>query len=265
MEDSSSKTTKQLSEFLDQLKVLDKTVSLREFKNRQVALDKARNLLSNLSEEGFIVEEGFLEIISPEGEKLGDYIREIPDFIIHKEDIKFSVFIDIEKDKYLIDRDKWKKISANFDEKAITSIILSWAKKDLKSCALDSFSIRKYAEVSDKEINFKGESFSLLSECIKEFYNMQFIEWEIPEKMEQLVTHEIQISLQEMLSKYFQSYFSQLKKVKFIIPEKIQAQSLIKEHEFKKILDFFFELLSKEELEIADNRKIDNFIKKIAE
>ena len=57
-----------MNRFLDEVRVFDKTVSLREFKNRQIALENARNLLTSLSEKGYIVEEGFVEVLPVEKE-----------------------------------------------------------------------------------------------------------------------------------------------------------------------------------------------------
>lgn len=262
---SSPINKKNISKFLDQVKAFDRTISLKEFKNRQLALDKARTLLSSLIDEGFIVEEGLIEIFPSTEEKEEIFNRELPDFIIQKEDIRFLVFIEIEKENYVIDQDRWNRISINFDDKAITSIVLSWAKKDMNSCALDLFSRKKYLEVRDKEINFENESFSILSNCIKEFYEMQFVDWKISEDLSKLIPPEKRIYSKKLLSENFRTYFNKLKETEYRIEEKVKAQSLINQMDFENILNFIFKFLAKEKIDLSDSRNIDEFIKKLAE
>ncbi|MBA7625345.1 hypothetical protein ES703_32774 [subsurface metagenome] len=262
MKENSSTNESELPRFLSQVKVFDKTISLEEFKNRQLALEESRNLLSSLIEEDFIIEEGSMEIM-PLIEKKIEY--EIPDFIVQKEDIRFLVFIETERERYIIDREKWYRISINFDEKPITAIILSWFKKDMNSCALDQFSRRKYLEIKDEEISFENEAFSPLCDCIKEFYNIQFVDWKISEDLTKLIVSQERVLIKDLLSEKFMFYLKQLKETNFRIKEKIKAQSLINKKDFEDILNFLYKFLAKKKIERLDNKEIDKFITRLIE
>lgn len=254
------------SHFLDEMKVHNSTISLKEFKDKLKALDKVRLSLLNLQKEGFIIEEGTTEIYSISENKEKELIYEIPDFIVYKEDVKFMVFLEINKDIYTLDRDRWKKISANLiKDPTITAVTLCWTKIDLNSCCLDSFSIKKYLEGNQNEINFEQESFNILPEKIREFYNIQFVDWKISEDLTKLIDSQERVSIKDLLSEKFMFYLKQLKETNFRIKEKIKAQSLINKKDFEDILNFLHKFLAKKKIERLDNKEIDKFITRLIE
>ncbi len=248
--------------FLDEVKVHNSTISLKDFKDKLIALDKVRLSLFNLQKEGFIVEEGTTEIYSISEDKEKELLYEIPDFIVYKDDVRFMVFLEINKDIYTLDQDRWNKISSNLiKEPTIAAVTLCWIKKDLNSCCLDSFSIKKYFRENQNEISFEQESFNILPEKIKEFYNDQFIDWDFPENLTISIRKIKSLSLRQLLEENLYLAFKQFKKIRYRIPEKIKAQSLINKKSFKDFLNFLNTLIIKEKIDSTILETIDEFMK----
>jgi len=249
------------SRFLEEMKVHNSTISLKEFKDKLIALDKVRLSLFNLQKEGFIVEEGTTEIYSVSEDEQKELLYEIPDFIVYKDDIRFMVFLEVNKDSYTLDRDRWNKISSNLiKEPTIAAVTLCWIKKDLNSCCLDSFSIKKYFRENQNEISFEQESFNILPKKIREFYNDQFIDWDFSDNLTFSIEKIKSLSLKQLLEDNLYLAFKKLKDTGYRIPEKIRAQSLINKKNFEDLINFLNTLISKNKIDSTILETIDEYI-----
>ncbi len=261
MTDKSEQVTS-FREYLQEVKAREKSATLREYTSRILFQEIVRDALDGLIEEGFLIREGLITI-SADREKIEGF--EKPDFLVAKEDILFQLYLIPNEERGIIKRNFFRGI---FDviqaDPKITALVVIWDYDELPSCALDAFIMRKYLEIQENNINLGNEKISGMNECIKDFYNSQFVDWSIPDDfMIEREGEEISFALKDVLRRYLVKESNKLRDRSLKVLEKKKAKESVLKIDMNKILDKLTELLAKPELVADDRDKLESFLNRI--
>jgi len=241
------------------VQVRGKGVSLKKYKEHLAVLDEARQRLISLSDDGYKLEEGSLDIVPGEG----PIETEPPDYVVRKGDVVDFIFLLEASEKGSVEKEFWERITGNLFSKPVTGLILCWPKESWIACAIDLYALRKYADSLGPVINLEKEGFFELADCIRDFYGQQFVDWEpgvVPG------TRPSQPSawsaLPEQLAQALAESFRRMKSSRFQIPEKVAAQHSLGEKDLEVIARSLVRMLSAREVEAKDIEEFRNLFRK---
>jgi len=246
-------------EYLQETKAREKSKTLREYSERLLFEDRVRKTLEDLKGEGFLTQEGLVQI-TPWQKKLEGY--EKPDFIVSKEDIVFQLYLLVDEKRAIIRRTFLRGLSDVLQANPrVTALIVVWNFEDLPSCALDSFILRKYMEKTDEQLDLSNEDISQLEVTIRDFYNDQFVAWLLPE--DALIETEEEtdvVNVTDMLQQRLIDAFREFERRRFTRPDKKEAQECILKMDKDRLLKKLTSLLTKSDLDKADFDELKSFL-----
>jgi hypothetical protein len=241
------------------VQVRGKGVSLKKYKEHLAVLDEARQRLLSLSNEGYKLEEGSLDIVLGEG----PIETEPPDYAVRKGDVVDFIFLLEESERARVEKEFWERITGNLFSKPVTGLILCWPRESWMACAIDLYGLRKYSDSQGPAINLEKESFLELGDCIRDFYSQQFVDWKpgaVPG------TRRSQPSawsaLPEQLLQALAESFRRMKSSRFQIPEKVAAQDSLGDKDLEVISRSLVRMLSAREVDTKDIEEFRNLFRK---
>lgn len=228
----------------DEVRIRGRNVSLRAYKRRLAILEECKEKLLTLTPDGFVLEEGFFEIVM--GNAAPD--SEPPDLVVRKQDLISLVYVLEDENRGHLERELWVSITNNLLRKGVAAIFLCWPNAGWMSCAVDLYTFKKYADVSERVVNLGSESFSELTLCIRDFYSQQFLDWNVPDTLQERVSRGSIAVASRAVEQIVQKHFQDLKDAQLRIPAKIQAQSSLQLRDLIPIVNFLTEILSSKEI-----------------
>ncbi|MGB7680782.1 MAG: hypothetical protein WBL70_03900 [Candidatus Acidiferrales bacterium] len=251
-----------LKEYLDRLRVREKSASVEEYSERLSRLSATRSLLTTLTTRGFIVSEGPTLLSSaaapPPVGPLG-----LPDYVILKEDVLLYIYLSLTKNR-AVSAAFLRAISDALRENPnLSGVLLVWPENDFASLAIDSFTVRNYLERTEP-IDLSGEETAPLNEAVENFFNSQFVDWAVTPSIFDFGRGERIFHLADLLRENLRKGFEAEKARNLEIPEKIEALRLISPEDVNQILSKITAVLSQKEVKDRDLRDLEDLIESLA-
>ena len=248
-----------IKEYLDRLRIREKSADLDEYTQRLTHLARLRVLLMGLTEEGFAIEEGHSVL-----GRTSD--RRTPDFLVLKEDVLFYVYLVLEPAAQVSRDDLSAMFDALRENQTLTAVVLVWATRDYPTLVVDTFSIRHLLDRPD-QINLNNERLEPVLKAIKEAFSHQFVDWHLSGSTATWVNLKQEVATAWMSSIYsaLARYLAQEKARVFEIPEKSSAQQFLSEPHLRKLADAILRFIETERPEGEAIDKLNKAIERLVE
>jgi hypothetical protein len=251
-----------LKEYLDRLKIQEKSATVEEYSQRLTHLSAVRSTLAELTTKGFAVAEG-PSFVGEAGEGLSVPSLSPPDYVVVREDILLYVYVSL---------DESRKISMEFakgiwealrDNPSLSAIVIAWPGVGYPSICVDSFTVRNYLERSGP-IDLSTENAARLVTTVEHFYAAQFVDWEIPLGINSgTQTSRVRGITDQLLQNLLQAF--EVERARALgIPEKIEAQRRITPDDVAMLRDKLINLLRDEKLSRSSFQELREYVESMA-
>ena len=232
--------------------------TLDELRDKLFCIRRLKELFPEL--EGFIIEEGV-----PDTEEREPIFF---DFIIRKEEVEFGIFIEVTQEQPKIESERISALIRKLNmDPLLSAIIIVWNDETLSSCALDGFGLQKYFGVKEGITSLDTEKIDRFVEIVNDFYNQQFVDWQMLEDSMFPDTLDIPEArfLEIITNCLHRELEAQITSKTFRLKEKEEAKSKIVEDDIEKTILFLKRVFSKEKISEADLKTIIDFYTRLSE
>jgi hypothetical protein len=247
-----------IKEYLDRLKVQDKSATVEEYSHRLTHLSAVRSILAELARKGFAVAEG-PSFIDAAGEIPNVRSLAPPDYVVLREDVLLYMYLSVDE-KREISTDFAKGIwEALRDNSSLSAVVVAWPGPEYPSICIDSFTVRNYLERKGP-IDLSVEDASPLITTIERFYSAQFVDWDIPFGLGSTVQTNRVRGVTDQLFQNLVNAFEAEKARALGVPEKIEAQKRVSPEDVARLRDKLSEILLHEKLTRSDFQELREYI-----
>jgi hypothetical protein len=252
-----------IREYLDRLRIQNKSASFNDYAERLAHLSKLRELLEGLSAAGYVSSEGPI-LLGANQQQLGTITWGPPDFVLLREDVLIHVYLVIGQPGELAPpqlQGVWNDLREN---PSLSAVVVCWPDGDFPSIVIDSFAIRNYLE-RPAPLILPIDDLEPLAGAIGKFYTAQLVDWNLSSTALGFDSgqriHELGDDLRDKIGKSVSSEKSR----SYGIPEKAEALERLSSNDIQDLVEIVTSIVAKGDTSNRKLQELEELIERLSQ
>jgi hypothetical protein len=252
-----------ISEYLNRLRIEEKSGSFNEYAERLAHVAKLREVLEALTSAGYVSSEGPV-LLGPYRQHLGATVWGPPDFVVLRDDVLIHVYLVIGQAGELTSaqlQGVWNDLREN---PSLSAVVVCWPDGDFASAIIDSFAIRSYLE-RGAPLSLPSDDLAPLAVAIERFFEAQLVDWNLSSTSLGFDSaHRIQELGQELRNKILENVSAE-KSRDYGIPEKVEALARISSADIQHLADAITSMIAREDTSTRRLQQLEDLIERLCQ